>query len=220
MPGNHNVFVTGATGYIGSRLIPLLQSRGHQVTALARKGSEHKLASGCNVVCGNALNGSGYRESLNGADTFIHLVGVAHPSPAKAREFVEIDLKSAQEAIRVAAEKDIRHFVYLSVAHPAPAMHAYIDVRARCEQSLQESGLPATIIRPWYVLGPGHRWAYALLPAYKVAEVIPATRESARRLGLVKISEMVRAIANLVDDPPNGVRVVEVPRIRELGRAA
>jgi uncharacterized protein YbjT (DUF2867 family) len=220
MPATHNIFVTGATGYIGSRLIPLLQFRGHQVTALTRNGSKSELVSGCTVVCGDALDGIGYRESLNGADTFIHLVGVAHPSPAKAREFVEIDLKSAQEAIRVAAERGIRHFVYLSVAHPAPAMHAYIDVRARCEQSLRESGLHATIIRPWYVLGPGHRWAYALVPAYKLAELIPSTRESARRLGLVKLAEMVHAIANLVENPPDGVRIVEVPRIRELGRTA
>lgn len=219
MPGNHNVFVTGATGYIGSRLIPLLQSRGHRITALARNGSKHKLTSACNVVCGDALDGSSYRESLNGADTFIQLVGIAHPSPAKARQFVEIDLKSAEEAINVAAEKGIRHFVYLSVAHPAPAMHAYIDVRTRCEQSLRDSGLHATIIRPWYILGPGHRWPYALLPVYKFAELIPSTRESARRLGLVRLAEMVQAITSLVEDPPHGVRIIEVPRIRELGRS-
>jgi hypothetical protein len=59
-----------------------------------------------------------------------------------------------------------------------------------------------------------------LVPAYKLAELIPSTRESARRLGLVKLAEMVHAIANLVENPPDGVRIVEVPRIRELGRTA
>ena len=62
-------------------------------------------------------------------------------------------MKAAHEiAIRVAIENDVRHFVYLSVAHPAPAMQAYIDARSRCEQTLRESGLNATILRPWYVL--------------------------------------------------------------------
>ncbi|HEY7306677.1 MAG TPA: NAD(P)H-binding protein [Bryobacteraceae bacterium] len=218
MTESRKVFVTGATGYIGSRLIPVLQSRGHRVTALTRESSKHKLTNGCNAVSGDALDGGSYRESLNGADTFIHLVGVSHPSPAKARQFVEIDMKSAQEAIRVAVEKRVGHFVYLSVAHPAPAMHAYINVRTRCEQTLKESGLNATILRPWYVLGPGHQWPYVLLPAYRVAELLPATRASALRLGLVRLPEMLQAMASVVSHPPDGVRVIEVPEIRRIGR--
>jgi uncharacterized protein YbjT (DUF2867 family) len=97
-------------------------------------------------------------------------------------------------------------------------MHAYIDVRTRCEQILRDSGLNATIVRPWYVLGPGHRWPYALVPFYRIAELLPSTRESALRLGLVTIHEMVRALAAVVDDPPNGITIVDVPRIRELSR--
>jgi len=45
-------------------------------------------------------------------------------------------------------------------------MKAYIAVREECEEIIQESGLNATILRPWYVLGPGHRWPYMLLPMY------------------------------------------------------
>ncbi len=218
MPGNHRVFVTGATGYIGSRLIPAIQSDGHHVTALVRDSSKHKLGNTCNVVCGDALDSTTYCEFLNGVDTFVHLVGVAHPSPAKAREFVEIDLKSAEEAIDAARKAGICHFVYLSVAHPAPAMHAYIDVRSKCEDILRDSGLNATIVRPWYVLGPGHRWAYVLLPAYRMAESIPKMRASARRLGLVTIHEMVQALTAVVSDPADGIRIIEVLEIRRLGR--
>lgn len=216
----HSVFVTGATGYIGSRLIPVLQSHGHQVTALVRITSTSKFTAGCNVVRGDALDGNSYRDSLGQTDTFVHLVGVAHPSPRKAQEFIEIDMKSAQESIRVASDSRTRHFVYLSVAHPAPAMHAYIDVRTRCEQMLRESGLNATIIRPWYILGPGHRWPYALLPFYRIAELLPSTRESAIRLGLVTIHEMVQALTAIVEDPPKGVSIVDVPKIRQLCRAS
>lgn len=218
MPGNR-VFVTGATGYIGSRLIPVLQARGHHVTALIRHSSKDKIAGKCEVVCGDALDGKSYRDAVNEADTFVHLVGVAHPSPRKARQFVEIDMKSAQEAIGVAVHNGIRHFVYISVAHPAPAMRAYIDVRTRCEQILCDSRLNATIVRPWYVLGPGHRWPYALAPFYRIAELLPSTRESALRLGLVTIREMVQALTAVVENPAKGVTVVDVPRIRQLSRA-
>jgi uncharacterized protein YbjT (DUF2867 family) len=116
--------------------------------------------------------------------------GVPHPSPSKARQFVQIDLKAAEEAIRVAKTRHVKHFVYVSVAHPAPVMKAYIAVRERCEELLQNSGLSPTIVRPWYVLGPGHRWPMLLQPFYSVANWFPSLRSGALRLGLVKIDEM------------------------------
>jgi uncharacterized protein YbjT (DUF2867 family) len=211
------IFVTGGTGYIGQALIPVLLQRGHRVKALVRKGSETKVQAGCEIVIGNALDADSYKESLAGCDTFIHLVGVPHPSPAKAREFVDVDLRSAQEAIRVAADAGIRHFIYLSVAQPAPVMKAYIDVRAACEASLRASGLNATIVRPWYVLGPGHRWPVILKPLYRAAECIPSLREGATRLGLVNIDQIVHALAAATEDVATDVRILEVPDIRRLG---
>ena len=211
------VFVTGGTGYMGSRLIPALLERGHGITALARPGSQSKLAPGCTPVLGNALDGSSYAHNVGSCDTFVQLVGVAHPSPAKAREFVEIDQKSAMEAIRVAAEARMAHFVYVSVAHPAPMMHAYIEARSACEDKLRASGLNATILRPWYVLGPGHRWPCALIPFYWLAERIPSKREAARRLGLVTVAQMVNALVHAVENPAEGIKVVEVPEIRMAG---
>ena len=53
MPTTQDVFITGGTGYMGSRLIPRLLARGHRVRALVRKGSEGKLPSGCDAVVGN-----------------------------------------------------------------------------------------------------------------------------------------------------------------------
>jgi len=93
-------------------------------------------------------------------------------------------------------------------------MKAYIEVRAECEQAIRESGLNATILRPWYVLGPGHRWPYALLPIYRLMELFPSTRDSALRLGLVTHSQMIEALLAAVEHPPAGVTVMEVPQIR------
>ena len=199
---------------MGSRLAAILAARGHDVTALARKESQHKLPPNCRVLLGNALDGNSYAAAVAGADTFIHLIGVSHPSPAKARQFVEIDLKSAQEAIRVAATAGIRHFIYLSVAQPAPVMHAYIEARKAGEQLLRASGLNATILRPWYVLGPGHRWPYILLPMYALAKLFPGMRESALRLEPVTLRQILSALQAAVEDPPTGIRVLEVPQIK------
>ena len=214
---SRRVFIAGGTGYIGTALIPILLERAHRVRALVRPGSKAKLPAACEVVSGNALDADSYGQLIRPADTFIHLVGVPHPSPAKAAEFRAIDLVSARGAISACAELALHHFIYLSVAHPAPIMKDYIAVRSECESMIHERRLNATILRPWYVLGPGHRWPYALLPFYKLAELLPFTRAGALRLGLVTLEQLIFAVVEAVESPVQGIRIVGVPEIRSAG---
>ena len=149
------VFVTGGTGYIGRPLIAALLARGHTVHALARPGSERKLPGGAVPVAGNALDAATFAAAIPHGATFVHLIGTPHPNPAKAAEFQRVDLGSIRAATTAAQRAGVRHFVYLSVAHPAPVMRAYIAAREAGESLVTASGIPATILRPWYVLGPG-----------------------------------------------------------------
>ncbi len=211
---SRRVFVTGGTGYLGRRVIPVLASRGHAVRALARRGSEGRLPPGCEAVPGDPLDASSFQERVAPCDALLQLVGVPHPSPAKAALFRSVDLASVRASAAAASGAGVAHFVYVSVAHPAPVMTAYWQARAEGEQVLRDRGLNATILRPWYVLGPGHRWPYALLPAYALLERLPATRASALRLGLVTLDQMAAAIVLALESPVSGARIVEVPEIR------
>lgn len=172
------------------------------------------MPQGCTPIFGNALDKSTFAAQIPPADTFIQLVGVAHPSPAKGEEFRRIDLVSGKESVAAATAAGIKHFIYVSVAHPAPVMQDYIAVRAEVESMIRASGMNATILCPWYVLGPGHRWPYALIPAYWIAEMIPIARESAQRLGLVTLAQMLKALVHAVENPAKGMRILEVPQIR------
>lgn len=212
------IFITGGTGFMGRGLIPELLKRGHEVRALARRGSELKLPAGCAPLVGDPLDAETFVNEIGPADTFVQLVGVAHPTPAKAKEFRSVDLKSASEAIRAAREAGVRHFVYVSVAQPAPIMKAYLEARAEAESQIRASGLNATILRPWYVLGPGRQWPRLLKPFYWLMERLPSKRETARRLGLMTDSEMRGALLFAVENPAAGVRVLSVPEIKEAAR--
>jgi uncharacterized protein YbjT (DUF2867 family) len=208
------VFITGASGFMGRRLSAELIRRGHRVRGLVRRGSENRVAPGCEGVSGDALDAASYGDSVVGCDTLVHLVGVSHPSPAKAAQFRTVDLASARQAIAGAVAAGVQHFVYVSVAHPAPIMKEYIAARSEAEGVLRSSGLNATVLRPWYVLGPGRRWPLILLPVYGLLGALPATRESARRLGLVTVEQMIATMALAVERPASGVRILEVPQIR------
>jgi uncharacterized protein YbjT (DUF2867 family) len=210
-----DVFVTGGTGYIGTRLIPALLARGHRVRALARTQSVDRVAAGAVTLIGDALDARSFVAALGPSDTLVHLVGTPHPGPAKAAEFLRVDLASVQAAVTAARETGIAHFIYISVARPAPLMAAYIAARAAGEQAIADARLTATVLRPWYVIGPGHRWPLLLVPFYAVAQLVPPWREGARRLGLVTLDQIVRAILRAVEQPPPSgtIRIVDVEGI-------
>jgi uncharacterized protein YbjT (DUF2867 family) len=149
--------------------------------------------------------------------------GRSHPPTIRNNALVRVSTQSIDKvsglgAISPAQQAGVQHFVYLSVAQPAPMMKSYIAVRAQCEAALKASGMNATIVRPWYVLGPGHRWPHFLQPMYWICERIPSIREGARRLGLVTLSQMVRTLVSAVESPAVGVRLIEVPQIRNAAK--
>ena len=216
MSSSRKIFLTGGTGYLGRELIPLLNGSGHWVRALVRAGSERKLPLRCDVVVGDPLKASTFAAQIASADTFIQLVGVPHPNPSKAKQFREIDLVSVRESVAAAAAAKVKHFIYLSVAQPAPIMREYLAVRAEGEAMVRASGMNGTFIRPFYVLGPGHWWPYFILPFFWGYELIPSKRAAARRLKPVTLAQVLAAIARAVEEPANGVRIVEAEEMRTL----
>jgi uncharacterized protein YbjT (DUF2867 family) len=212
------VFVTGATGYLGRPLVDRLLERGHSVRALVRAASASRLRAGVEAVVGDALDPASYATRIRQGDVVVHLVGVAHPSPAKAAEFKSIDLASVAAVAEAAGRAGASRFVYVSVAQPAPVMKDYLAARAAGEAKVRETGLAASLLRPWYVLGPGHRWPCLLLPFYAAAWLFPGTRAVARRLGLLRLPTMVRALTRAVESERPGVEVLDVPALRAAGR--
>jgi len=212
------VFITGGTGYIGSRLIKaLLKDGNYSIQALVRKGSEERLPAGCEIIFGNALDGNSYQEKMSPSSIFIHLVGVPHPSPAKKEAFKKIDLVSVREAIKAAAFTKTSHFIYLSVAmHSTKIMKEFQAIRATGERLLRDSEIPSSFIRPWYVIGPGHYWPLLLKPLIWLLQFIPAISQTAKKLDTVTIAQIIRTLIYTVRNPPDQVAIYEVSDIKKF----
>lgn len=213
------IFITGGTGYLGARLIKRLLKRGHRVLALVRAGSASKLPPGAEVIIGNALDGDSFRDKIPAGCTFIHLVGVSHPGPSKAELFRTIDLASIQASAKAIQGLGIEQFIYVSVAQtPSGVMAEYQKCRAEGERLLLASPdiQSLTILRPWYVLGPGHWWPVLLLPFYAFAKLAGRSiGAKARAFGLVWLHQMLRALEFAVETSPTHTpRILEINDIR------
>lgn len=213
-----NVFITGGTGYMGSRLITLLLKKNYKVKALVRKGSENKLPGGCDYIIADAFDAKHFETAITPGATFIQLLGVAHPSPKKKEQFKTIDLASVKSSAEAASKANAGHFIYVSVAQiPTSIMHDYQQCRAQGEAFVRKTGIPATFIRPWYVVGPGHYWPLLLWPLFKLLEWIPATSKKAKALRLVSLKQMLDTLVYAVEQPPvTGVNIFEIEDIKTV----
>ena len=210
-----SVFITGGSGYIGTRLIAALLKKQYTVKALVRKGSEGKLSGGCELIAGDPFDALTFEKYISPSDILVQLLGVPHPSPKKKELFKTIDLASVRESAKGASEAGVKYFVYVSVAQaPTRIMKDYQIARAEGESIIRKTGMNATFIRPWYVVGRGHYWVLLLYPLFKILELIPATKEKAKKLSLITISQMLDALLFAIENPNEGIRIIEIGDIK------
>jgi uncharacterized protein YbjT (DUF2867 family) len=210
------IFITGGTGYIGRRLIKKLVSRGYDVTALVRQGSESKLPKGVRAIIADPFNASTFQNWIPKGATFIQLLGLSHPSPRNGEQFNEIDLRSVKASADAAAAGGVEHFVYVSVSMAeTTVMKTYQQARRHGEAYVLTKGFRCTFIRPWYVLGPGRWWPALLLPFYAVANLNPRWRKTVEGKTLVTVGRMIDTLLRAVESPPMRQRIFEISHIRQ-----
>lgn len=212
------IFITGGTGYMGSRLIKMLLKKDYEVIALVRNGSENKLPKGCNYVIANPFDAKSFANEIPSGATFIQLLGVAHPGPKKKEQFKIIDLASAKASATAAKDAGVKHLIYVSVAQtPTSIMKDYQQCRKEAEEYIRTTQIPATFIRPWYVTGPGHYWPLIFSPLFKILEWIPSTSQKAKALRLVSLKQMLNTLVYAAEHVPvESINIIEIESIRKM----
>lgn len=146
--------VTGATGYVGGRLLRRLAGEGRKVRALARVPARVEPLPGVEAVRGDLLGGRGLAQALDGCETAYYLVHSMEGDPA-AGSFAERDRRAADAFGRAAARAGVRRIVYLGGIAPATGLSPHLRSRLEVEQLLLAAVPGSTALRASIVIGAG-----------------------------------------------------------------
>jgi uncharacterized protein YbjT (DUF2867 family) len=145
--------VFGASGYIGSNLVPYLLRQGVPVRAVARdrKVLQARGWNGVEIQAADALRPETLKAVLAGVDTAYYLVH----SMAAGRDFGRLDRQAARNFAIAAAESDVRRIVYLGGLVPDDAQSEHILSRRDTGEALRQGTVPVTELRAGIIVGPG-----------------------------------------------------------------
>ncbi|MFV9632167.1 NAD(P)H-binding protein [Mycobacterium neumannii] len=147
--------VTGATGYIGGRLVPALLDRGHTVRALARNPDKLDAVpwrDRVEVARGDLGDADSLREAFAGTDVVYYLVH----SMGSSSDFVDEEARSARNVVAAARDAGVKRLVYLGGLHPAGAdLSPHLQSRTDVGEILLESGTETVVLQAGIVIGAG-----------------------------------------------------------------
>jgi uncharacterized protein YbjT (DUF2867 family) len=204
------VLVTGATGFVGRRLVPALLDAGHDVRAMTRRPETYDgpgEAVGADVMDPDSLG-----PALDGVDVAIYLVHSLDDP-----DFEHKDADAARHFSAAAADAGVRQIVYLGgLGDDHQALSAHLRSRRQVEKLLGKDGVPVTVLRAAIVVGHGGisweitRQLVKNLPAMVVPKWVYTRTQP------IALDDVVRYLVGVVDHPDAVGRVFEVGGSEQL----
>ena len=149
------VAVVGATGFVGSHVVPRLAGVGHRVIAVSRNGTRRReWGPDVQARAADVATGRGLAAALDGAEAVVHLVAI--PRETRGRRFEQVNVRGTARVVEASMAAGVRRFVHLSAMGVTddPKL-AYLSSKWRGEQLVRDSSLEWVIMRPSLLFGPG-----------------------------------------------------------------
>jgi uncharacterized protein YbjT (DUF2867 family) len=203
------ILLTGATGYIGGRLLPVLLEQGHRVRCLVRDASRADLPDAVEVVEGDVVKGTGLRDALDGVDVAYYLVHAMGRGNGASAGFAERDRTAARNVGRAAREAGTGRVIYLGGLEAGDAPSEHLRSRHEVAETLRDLVPELVYVRAAMVIGQGSA-SFEIL--HHLVQRLPAMltpRWVDTRSQPIAIRDVVRALATLatLEDPPAEVQL-------------
>ena len=193
------ILITGASGYVGSRLAPRLAREGHDLVALARDPAR-VLEPGLDVVQGDVVTGAGLARALAGVEGAYYLVHSMEP--ASDPRFEVRELRAAENLGAAAARAGVRRIVYLGGLVPAGAAPSpHLASRLAVERALMEAVPEAVALRASILIGAASRSFRFLVHLIERLPVLALPGWHARRTQPIDGRDAIEMLARAIESP-------------------
>ncbi|GIT80045.1 NAD(P)-dependent oxidoreductase [Leifsonia sp. LS1] len=216
---SQRVLVTGATGYVGGRLVPRLLARGHTVRVLARspqKLADVPWAAEVEVVEGDLSDAASLERAMAEIDVVYYLV---HSMRARG-DFASEEADTARAVAEAARTAGVSRIVYLGALHPDGPLSQHLRSRVAVGRILLDSGVPAIVLQAGVVIGSGSASFEMIRQLTEVLPYMPAPRWVRNRIQPIAIRDVLHYLLAAAELPPEVSRAFDIggPDILRYGQ--
>jgi NADH dehydrogenase len=200
-----NVFVTGATGFVGGEILRQLDGAGHSVRILARRPQSSAVQNavadfGVQVHQGNVLDAASLANGLKGIDAVIHLVGII--SEVGRATFENIHTLGTKNIVMAAQKSGVRRYEQMSALGARPnAISRYHQSKWAAEEIVRKSGLDFTIFRPSIIYGPKDQFVNLFAKMARFSPAIPVMGNGRSRLQPIPVADVAACFVKALNQP-------------------
>jgi NADH dehydrogenase len=206
------ILVTGATGFIGPKVVHALRARNLAVRALVREPRKAAQLAGWGVelVQGDMTDKASLREAVRGVDHVIHLVAIIQGRPEQFERIME---QGTRDLVGAASEEGIARFVLqsaLGTSEQSRDVAPYYKAKWEMERSVKESGVEHVIFRPSFVFGRDGGALPIFIRQVRWSPVTPVLGPGLQRSQPIWVEDVAEYLARGIDHPDAPNRTFEL----------
>jgi uncharacterized protein YbjT (DUF2867 family) len=210
LPGTDKVLVSGASGYIGGRLVPELVARNYQVRTMVRADAGVSGARWPEVeaIAADALDPESLRKAFAGVQTAYYLI---HSLLLGPLGFETADLQAAINFRDAAAQSGVRRIIYLGgLGDRATSKSRHLQVRMRVAEELKQGPVPVTVLRAAIIIGSGSASYEIIRHLVNRMPVLIIPRWARTRCQPISIRDVIKYLVGVLETPETAGREFDI----------